>query len=419
MATQSVKDILNTEVPKPSFVLSPSVPAPLPSGVTVTRNGSDNVARTLDPYSGKFEHVPEDTPRVYGADQSLLVEAAGRTNHVPHSSSPTSTNWSHDSGIIVVSTYDSIVKGGTAVEVLGDGTDFSQISQSAGRFSGNKETLYMIIEATSSAKRSGVKIRDEIQSDTNTIAVDFDNETTSIDKAKFGSIRFHNLYKLKDLGPGGGPVYIVAVGYNASNKDNRRTVTFHPDIDNNDDKQVLHHAQLEEAPNASSPIVTGSSAKTRAGDDYVIPKGDWWNTKEGTFIFEFVPQLFYQPFDSEQFGFIDSNGEPTSYFNIYWADNPAPFEIQVQHNLAGPNRTVAPGTAAAFQKSTFACSFSNSGKLIVSLNGQSNTRQNTKATAPLLEEKDIQTGDASFVRYADISYLPRALPESTLNTLTT
>jgi len=310
-----------------------------------------------------------------------------------------------------------VLEGETAHEVTGTGGSFSLIRQDASTFSSSQDTLSVVIEQVTSSETRFI-VRDNDAGAGNFVELDWSSFTLTNSETNFGSVDRLNLRRIRGS-YNGGELVDVRISYTPETSGNRRQVQFQPDSIDNDGSAYLHHAQLEEAPNVSSPIVTGSSAKTRAGDDYVIPKGDWWNTKEGTFIFEFVPQLFYQPFDSEQFGFIDSNGEPTSYFNIYWADNPAPFEIQVQHNLAGPNRTVAPGTAAAFQKSTFACSFSNSGKLIVSLNGQSNTRQNTKATAPLLEEKDIQTGDASFVRYADISYLPRALPESTLNTLTT
>jgi hypothetical protein len=70
MATQSVKDILDAEIPPPTWVLNPTKANPLPSEVDFSRNSR---GRTLDT-DGTFKFVGKDTPRIYGAQQDLLVE---------------------------------------------------------------------------------------------------------------------------------------------------------------------------------------------------------------------------------------------------------------------------------------------------------------------------------------------------------
>lgn len=365
---------------------------------------------------GKYVSRGSDVPRLSydGETPGLLVEAAGRTNHVLNSSD--ASQWITLNSASVSATSTSIIKGETAHEVTGGGNNFDLIQEDAGTFSGSQEVVAFWAEKGTSPETNFV-IRDKTSQDSNIVRLDWSSESLSNPQAKFGSIDRTDL-RVLNVTPNGRKTVVVVIAYTPATQGNNRVIQFHPDPVDNDDSAILHHAQIEEAPNASSPIVTQGSPTTRSADGYAIQKGDWWNTKEGTFIFEFVPQLFYQPFDLTQFGFLDSQGVPASYLNIYWADNPAPFQIQVQHNRSTSNRTAAPVQAPAFQKSKFACSFSDSGRLIVSLNGQSKTRQNTKATDPLLEEKDIQIGDESFVRYAGISYRRRALPESTLNQIT-
>jgi hypothetical protein len=80
MATQSVKDILDTEIPKPTFSLQPSRAVPVPSDVTVNRSSG---AWTQTP-TGLYEYKSAGQPRAYGGDQSLLVEGPQLTNYIDH-----------------------------------------------------------------------------------------------------------------------------------------------------------------------------------------------------------------------------------------------------------------------------------------------------------------------------------------------
>lgn len=406
MATQSVKDILNTEVPKPSFALSPSVPAPLPSGVTVTRNGQDNVARTLDPYSGKFEHVPEDTARVYGSDQGLLVEAAGRTNQIPKSSQISKANWDGSFDIASETKVDSILEEKNAYKITGAGSSSANVNkQNVGTFTGGTETVEFIIEKGTSGKVGG-EVRN---SDTGNSVVGFryDWGTDTLTVASGSAQRMNTR---RTAGPNGNPLVFLTVSYSGGNAENTlgdtRRVFANVDPSASASSSIWHHAQLEEAPNASSPIVTSSSAKTRAGDDYTIPVGDWWNNTEMTLLIELTPLAYNYPnfnwiIGNDNNNRIDLRGRP-------------PFDV----NLAGGPSIGVSGIGGTFELHKIGISMGAS-KTTLSVNGLSNSASQ-EWTGFLNESSELvwNTGKPMIGAYNKITAIPRALPESTLNVLT-
>jgi len=404
MATQSVKDILDTEVPKPSFVLSPSVPAPLPSGVTVTRNGQDNVARTLDPYSGKFKQVAEDTPRVYGSDQGLLVEADSRTNYVQYSSDLSKWN-SVDTALTAVDNLiDSPNATAHSINAQNGDPNANAITD-AGTFSGGEE-IYKVLIGENTSDRIQLRVRDN--TDSNSIFVQYNFSSDSFDGTGDSQIKDANARKFGSIN--GSKVTEITIRYDGFPQGNSRSVYIYPDRDGNSDSVYFYHAQLEEAPNASSPIVTSGSAKTRAGDDYTISVGDWWNTTQGSFLLTGTSRVFAAG---------NTFGNPAQRWLNHGANTARLHYNNGNLRLfddSGSNVDVLDATTA-FSPVSVGISFTQN-EMRLSANGSSNVT-NSHDGSWLKKPSGILLGLlAVSVTFQDLSYIPRALSESTLNTLT-
>jgi len=408
MATQSVKDILNTEVPKPSFVLSPSVPAPLPSGVTVTRNGGDNVARTLDPYSGKFEHVPEDTPRVYGDDQSLLVEAASRTNHVNYSADY--TQWVNDGTTI---NFASSILGGqnaTSYQIINNGSQSDSIQAQAGSFSSSMEVVWAILEEGNSTSYE-VGARDT--NNFNTIGgFIYDLQNGNIFPTGASNTISVNKRTITNNGPNGGKVVLCVARYDPTDGINvsgaGREAQHFPDTNGNSGNAIVHQTQIEEAPNASSPIVTTSSAKTRAGDNYTIFSGgqpDWWNPNEGTLFVEAVMPAYNH---SGVMQVLSDSGADERWIGIQ-SDGGV---LSFNGDAASVSKSISPYNTFKAATTVRGSEFQT---VVDGVAGQ-----NASTNGNLLSINTLSMGRSSnlILTVKQILYYPRALPESTLNTLT-
>jgi len=410
MATQQIKDILNTEVPKPSFVLSPSVPAPLPSempfgesGTGTGRSGKDNVARTLDPYSGKFEQVAEDTPRIYGSDQSLLVEATSRTNHVKNSADVSS--WDTSGVDSVSSGLASIIEGENinAYELTGT-SDSDKAVEECGVVEEATHHYSAIIEQSTA---DIVKLRAVNRSkNAGRGFLEYDFSLGSISNSGGGVDDTHSRI-LPFTGPNGGEV--VRIGFSANvfgEGGDQLEIHYYPSVGGGD-KSILHHAQVEVAPNSSSPILTQGSATTRAGDDYSIFSGgqpSWWNPNEGTFFVEIVP-LYQNTNDDQRI----LNGEDLDHRYLY-LDEDGDLRAFDGTNL------VSAGSVSNFSVNKGAVSFDAS-DITVSLNGSSMKKE---SNGKFLNTASLNIGynNQLLASISRLLYYPRALPESTLNILT-
>lgn len=403
MATQSVKDILNTEIPSPSFVLSPSVPAPLPSGVTHTRNGGDDVARTLDPYSGKFEHVNENTPRVYGGDQSLLVEAA-RTNHIKNSSD--ATQWGTPTSTSFPSAQTSVIAGETAYEVKSDSSSDDRLIPDAGQTTSSQEVLTVIVEKGTS-DRTRLRPYGDSGGFGNVIFDFIDEEIDTLGGADRADAR---------LLDGRRNIYEIRIAYTPSSSGQNQRAILYPDPDGGLGSTIFHHAQIEETPNASSPIVTQGSAATRAGDDYTIfdyrndPERDypeWYNDVQSTWFVDITPRYYN---NSTTPAILTANG--TSGIILYAGTTPDGLNWG---SLDGTNVANPAVGNPAFQSTKIAVSLTQN-EIRCSVLGKSEV---TSHNGSLLNRSSIDLGgDILLASINRLLYFPRALPESTLNTLT-
>jgi len=411
MATESIKNILDTEVPRPSFVLRPSVAAPIPSEVTHTRNGQDDVARTLDPYSGKFESVAEDTPRVYGDSQSLFMEASSRKNHVLYSSAINQSNWG-GTDLGAESAVSSVIKGQTAYEQAGDSSNnFANIQNGSGTLTGNAEVAHFIIEKGTAAE-SAVGVYNTT-SGTHVFGLDYDWSADST-TVSLGAVSDSYVRTLQSVGPNGGKVVEIVVRYAGSNGGNvngeSREARVYVDRTANSNTTICHHAQIEQAPNPSSPIVTGSTGKTRAADSYTIFSGgepDWWNSNQGTLLFDL----------SIQFRSVDTPESSMRVCKFGSVD-----EIRVDNGFKGKQfYRLTSSTNRIFDVNPFkvdniAVSFDGATH-ILAVNGSSKSAS-AKSNIAGTDSLSLGGKQRLLATFRSITYIPRALPESTLNTLT-
>jgi len=289
MAT--VKEILDTEIPRPTWTFRPGYKAPLPEGMTVSR---PSAARTLDPVSGLYTSVPSNEKRVFGPQQNLLVEGQARTNHLLQSADISSWNLTGGTNGVSVTSATSLIDNETAHEVTGGGASDDFAFQDAGTFSGNTEVAHIRVErGTADLIALGVQ-NASTGSVVALVEYDWANGATTVVS---GSADGDHIRILTDDGGNGGEAvdFILRIsGGNAENTSGEsRQVRVYPDRNGNGNSVFSHHAQIEEALNTSPPIVTGSSEVTRSADVYQFPVGDWYTEAAAiTLYLEFTHQFY-------------------------------------------------------------------------------------------------------------------------------
>lgn len=397
----SVEKILNAEIPRPTFALSPGYNAPLPNGVTVTRpDTSPYTARTLDPVSGLYTAVPDDTQRIYGAGQGLLVEGGQRTNHWKLSSDI--SQW-QSQGASVGASKASLIKGETAYAVSATSSgDAMAANTGIGPAHNGEAVAHCFIEKIDSDKVAiGVEDRGaftNIALATYEFSTDTANASTGIEA---------NARILTSNGPNGGKVVHLIVRYDESSASGNSIYgEFYPDRNGNGNSAIAHHFQREEEVNGAVPIVAGGSATTRNGDAYTISVGDWWNTNEVTIYAEIAPLYYYKSFGPDDI-LVKSN----NMFAIGPGSSP-PWEILTKDN-SGTNIQV--GSLSPYSVSKAALSATSS-EMRLSVDGITRTADHDGSYLP--KSDMLLAGSTPGVRVDALRIATRAATVSELNVLT-
>jgi len=172
---------------------------------------------------------------------------------------------------------------------------------------------------------------------------------------------------------------------------------------------LWHHFQIEDTTNATSPIVTDSTVKTRASDNYEIQVGGWFNNSGSTFILTISPLFFRK---TSLMKVLHNSGNGGEWVTI--GSNVPPYDIAF---FDGSTSIIKSNIAPSFTSVKIAVSASQSEK-IVSANGQSTSGVHNGNLLSPGNKLIIGDDNALIASVRKISYIPRALPESTLNTLT-
>lgn len=346
---------------------------------------------------GKYVSRGSDVPRKSfdGEEPGLLVEAAGRTNHVTDSSD-LSAGWATFG--TSNSAASNLIEGESAQSVSAP-TKSDRSNQGAGTFSSGTETVYVILEEETAGQWALSVLDASASSDLCFVQHDFRDDSLFVAR---GSVDRKNLRVLSESGPNGGRVYQLVLSYSGQTSGNTREVRVYPDRTSSDNSTIFHHVQLEEAPNASSPIVTNGSATTRAGDDYAIFEGgqpSWWNPNGMTMQYHCVPQFYEQSETGSHIGWASDLRIKNKDIKIF------------DDSINGPsvNNVVDPYRLVKISVSV------TPSKIMLSANGSSD---NSIHDGSLLKDTDIKFGPDHQSLVQKLTFIPRALPESTLNRIT-
>ncbi|MCS4162708.1 hypothetical protein GGP94_003156 [Salinibacter ruber] len=405
MATQSVKDILNAKIPNPAFVLRPSAAVPLPSGVNVKRRGGDNVARTLNPFSGTFKQVDQDTPRIYGSDQNLLIEGTNRTNRLLYSTNFGSANWDTSNGATFNGDKNSVISEKFAQSIGSGGSDFAQIRQnSTFNLTNEKENLYALVEKET-ADKCAVMIEDGSSGE---LGVQYDFTTNTAKEilvgsrpAKTGSVDFKVLSDASQ--PNGRDVVLISIVYYDATQGNSASINFLPDLTGSANSTILHHVQRTLGRETRRPIVSNGAYNSVSNSNVSIEKFSEYNDEEGTWLLSVEPKSFY----SEGYNRI------ISLDNIDLWENPGEYPVEVRLNIPStsldPSDSNGNGLMRSFQENRIALSFDQS-RASVSLNGfQSSITHSDDLGA---HSGDIFLGTRSIAStYSQVAYIPRRISD--------
>jgi len=337
------------------------------------------------------------------------VEAAGRTNYVKDSTDfdPGSTNWTSVNGTSVGAAVQSILKGESAYPVSVNAA--GDLRQAAGSFTGSEETVSLLVEEGAASKFRVILSGGDADKALD-VAYEWGTGATVVIGARA------NARVLTTNSPNRGKrlvrlvlSYDPTAANNGSVEGETRRYRIVADDARNGDDIVLHHAQLEEAPNATNPIVTGASATTRAADDYKIFSGgapSWFSGTEGTWVLHISPQAYNLTVGNRVLDFDND-------IDLYFASvTSPPFRFQA---FDGTNVVKGSTNVNPFSDNKIAASFTTS-EVRLSTNGVSDS--GTYNGSAVQNVSSVTLCPNSFALFSKVVYFPRALSESKLNTLT-
>lgn len=319
MATQQIKDILDTEIPDPALSVSFNRQAPVPPEMTFQRAGK---AWQYNPSKGQYESVPADTLRSHGSDGAALIERSAATNYVPWSND--FSKWTTFNGASVKSQKTPLLEGKQAYLVAANETD-SFIRLGSGTFSGSQESAYFIFERTPKDSID-LEIRNTDQSSTVVRARYTFGSGASIVSGS-GEARFQVIEEDGALNNPESSIIALQALYTGTGGDGRAMNIF-PDPVGGDNQSTFHHAQINHWPTPSSPFPTSGSAEKREADELELTNFDAYTSRKGTFLTVITPTLYDQKFsDAGFFGTV--GGE---IFGVNMGSEPFSFQSSDRTN---------------------------------------------------------------------------------------
>jgi len=371
-------------------------------------------ARVLGP-NGKYVSTGAHEPRLKydmnGNREGMLVEGASRTNRVPWSSKISDSKWSTPGASTETEKVGSIISGENAFAWSADKFEGPR-QVDAGTFTSGEEVACVFVEERS-ADKFQVLVFGEGGNNATLATIDWANEGVS---ALAEGIDAHLRVLSRNSPNEGSRLAHIIIRYDPTNAQNgdvsgeARRIELRPNRTGTG-QTIFHHAQVEEAPNASSPIVTGSSAVTRSKDGYSIFEGgqpDWWNPNEGTFYLEVSCDFFYQKTNFRILHFDSSPG-------IRMRSSTPPYKFNLRDDSGV--RTAGVGNIDPYETAKIAASFTKNEQRI-SVNGSFDKDDHDGSHLLANSISFSSFADKGQKRFSVVKYIPRALSESTLNTIT-
>lgn len=330
MATQAIQDILDTEIPKPLWALSPTHASPI-GGATHSTSGTGVASDSRTAFSsqrGKFIEYG-DQPRIGGTSQSLVFEGANSRNEVDFSSDFDA--WVLKNNTSKASVENLIDSGNANSQYISGSNAADRIERDAGSLSGGVEVATLIFE-----ERDSSEIKFMVENSTGSpsyymfrIAIDINGDSTlsvSLDRGEYYDV---STTLITGSGPAyGNPVHRVQVKYGGNDAnsagDNRRVRVYPNGSGESGDVGIaVHHTQVEETAQAGTPIVTENSPADRSGEDVTIwgTQPDWWNEQAMTLVVEFTPpyngierkSVFLGENTNSRWGYMSATSDPFDF----------------------------------------------------------------------------------------------------------
>jgi hypothetical protein len=405
MATQSVKDILDTEIPKPVWTLRPTRATPVPSDIGQFERSSK--ARGFNPSSVQWEEVAVDEPRTYGGNQGLIVSSLKHENLIKQSSDIFDWN---QTGASVDTNRTSIIDGSksTGRQISGNNS-YDRYAISAGQTTTGESIYYTIIEPRSSTK-IGMSVGNSNTGNEILVSYDINDDSFNTVRENSGTVVDRSAATLRDIGPNGSgnnPLILVALKFKQDSGGDGQFVEFHPDFNGNGDSVIFHHGQADDLPVTGFPVVTkGSTRKIEPERAFVYNGGQpsWWNSNEMTYVIDFA--TFHANYATS--AFVMANGGSNRFLNV--------FDGGLSVVDSGDN-SLSLGSAPGFERTRVAVSLTQSGMTGVS-SADNSSIVSTNHSGSLLEQNQIRIGGASATQIVyEISFMPKAVSNTALKAL--
>lgn len=226
---------------------------------TGTYWAQDGTLQTTAADEPRFEYDP-----VTGEAMGLLVEGAS-ANALLRSTDVSNAVWAGTLDF-TPSPVTSVIAGQTAQRMANNGTVAARtIIQTVGSFDGGWRTVSVIWEADTAT--SFLLTLWDVTAGSHVYAVTFD--TAAMTATPFAGTGLHKLTDL-GIGPNGGRLVRAEVSGVGTTGNTARYSLYVTNNSLNTNAAIVHHTQSEALIGATSPIVTGASAVTRAADDAVF-----------------------------------------------------------------------------------------------------------------------------------------------------
>lgn len=294
----SVEKILNSNIPNPSFSVIPGRAAPLNPDMSISRDNVDGAAKDQTLVSGEYVGKGENTARIYGPNQGLLVQANALRNKVKHSAAIVAQsqggNWSEPNGGSASSTAKTNIidhPDANAQRYKSSSLGYTLRQDSCDNYSGGTDVASVVVEKGSTDK-IGFSVENKSTSDKILIEYTFSSGGKNVFLDQSNAVR--SPIRVRDIAAaseGGRPVKRIAVALSENSSDSPRFEVI-PDRNGNAGSATFHHAQITDRATWHTPIPTDETFREEDADNYQISAGDWYNPNEGTWVLEFKPFAF-------------------------------------------------------------------------------------------------------------------------------
>jgi hypothetical protein len=393
MATQAVKDILDTPRVVPKYVAASS-PAVVPdefsrSGIGYEWGSEGKIVQYGD---GEPRHYYDPATGEYGG---IALSGRPAFNDIPYS-----TAYSQIGSTVGV--VQSVIEGKTANKMA----DVSGVAGQGPTFSARgRGNLWGLFESTG----SGDSFQFLLKRTTNKnqqMGVEFDFDGPAISTRSLNTSDTPNDYGYRYLGtgPNGGDLYRVWFSYETSNmNDYASGDTVRVSFRNVSGNPIFHFNQHDQDVEISAPYVTGSSAGSMNAESFVLSDGgdNFASPYEGTFLIDF---RFRQ------------NPTGKIYFSLGGAAGLRDFggfDARLGARDGSSNATINVLPEASKTPIKYALTFDEN-EMRVGINGQTS---GTSHNGNFLTSEGSIDGRTGFV-LRRVRYIPRKLSDSHIKTLT-